>query len=127
MEENIEKWHVDKMTKYQKLVCPGWKVHLMVLEVGCRGYVSSRVVSLLRKLGLTAPESKTLRDNLQLIARKCSYVIWINRFNKNFNPTLRILRMVCLLQRVAFLMFKLNQLFPKKSKIESLVIATLPS
>src|SRR6185437_16440686 len=80
MEENIEKWHVDKMKKYEKLVCPGWKVHLVVLEVGCRGFVSSRVVSLLRKLGLTAPESKTLRDNLQLIARKCSYVIWINRF-----------------------------------------------
>ena len=48
------------------------------------------MVSLLRKLGLTAPESKALRDILQLTARKCSYVIWINRFNKNFNPTLRI-------------------------------------
>ena len=63
MEENIERWHVDKLKKYLKLVCPGWQVHFMVLEVGCRGFVSSRVVSLLRKLCLTAPESKTLRDN----------------------------------------------------------------
>ncbi len=69
MEENIERWHVDKLKKYSKLVCPGWQVHFMVLEVGCRGFVSSRVISLLRKLGLTAPESKTLRDSLQLVAQ----------------------------------------------------------
>jgi hypothetical protein len=90
MEENIEHWHVKKLEKYSKLVCPGWQVHFLILEVGCRGFVPSRVVSLLRKLGLTSPESRTLCNNLQLVARKCSYVIWINRFNKDFNPALRI-------------------------------------
>ena len=90
MEENIEKWHTEKSEKYSKLVCPGWQVHQLVLEVGCRGFISSRTVGLLRKLGLTAPETRVLRNNLQLVVRKCSYVIWINRFNKNFNSALRV-------------------------------------
>jgi hypothetical protein len=46
MEENMERWHVEKLEKYSKLLCPGWQVHLFVLEIGCRGFVSSRVVSL---------------------------------------------------------------------------------
>ena len=90
MEENIERWHVEKLEKYSKLVCPGWQVHLFVLEIGCRGFVSSRVSSIFRKLGLNASESRVLRDNLQLVVRKCSYVIWINRFNKDFNSALRV-------------------------------------
>ena len=82
MEENLE--------KYSKLLCPGWQVHLFMLEVGCRGFVPSRFSFSLRQLGFTPLEFRKLRDNLQLIARKCSYVIWLNRFNKDFNSTLRV-------------------------------------
>ena len=86
MEENIENRHQEKLKKYSKLVCPGWEVFLLIFEIGCRGFV----VSLVRKLGFTPPETRKLRDNLQLVARRCSYIVWINRFNKDFNTTLRV-------------------------------------
>jgi hypothetical protein len=60
----------------------------MVLAIGCRGFhlVWFRFSANLVLLRL----NRRHFDNLQLVARKCSYVIWINRFNKNFNPTLRL-------------------------------------
>ena len=90
MEENIERWHLEKLKRYSNLTCPGWQVHLFMLEIGCRGFVPTRFISFLRKVGFTPSETSKLRDNLQLVARKCSYIIWINRFNKDFNSTLRV-------------------------------------
>jgi len=90
MEENIEKWHQKKWERYSKLVCPGWQVHLCMLEIGCRGFIPTRFFSLVRQLGFNSLETKKRRVNLQLVARKCSYIIWINRFNKDFNSTLRV-------------------------------------
>ena len=91
MEENIERWHQEKTDRYSKLTCPGWQFHLLVFEVGCRGFIPARFPSSLRKLGFNSSETRTLRNSLQLMAQKCSYVIWINRFNKDFNPACRIL------------------------------------
>ena len=90
MEENIERWHQEKLKRYSTLLCPGWQVHFFVLEIGCRGFVPTRFASFLRKLGFNPSETRKLRDNLQLVVRKCSYIIWLNRFNKDFNPALRV-------------------------------------
>ena len=61
-----------------------------MIEVGCRGYIPPRFTSFLRKLGFSSSETRILRDNIQLVTRKCSYIIWINRFNKDFNSALRV-------------------------------------
>ena len=90
MEENIERWHLVKLKRYSKLACPGWQVHLFMLEVGCRGFVPTRFMSSLRRLGFNPSDSRKLRNDIQLVVRKCSYIIWINRFNKDFNPSLRV-------------------------------------
>ena len=79
MEENIERWHTEKQEKYSKRT-----VLYCIFEVGCRGFLPSRFFSITRSLGFTSSEAAKLRNNLQLIARKCSYIIWINRFNKDF-------------------------------------------
>lgn len=90
MEENIERWHQEKFNKYSSLVCTGWQVELFMIEVGCRGYIPPRFSSFMRQLGFSSSETRKLRDNIQLVTRKCSYIIWINRFNKDFNSALRV-------------------------------------
>ena len=75
MEENLEKWHQEKLEKYSKLLCPGWQVHLFVLEIGCRGFVPPRFRFCFSQLGFTSSEIRYLHDSLQLVARKCSYII----------------------------------------------------
>ena len=84
MEENIEFWHKEKLNKYSKIFAGDWNFHFLMFEVGCRGFIPSRLFFMLRSLGFTSRESKQLRDNLQLVVRKCSYIVWINRFNKDF-------------------------------------------
>ena len=84
MEENIEYWHKEKFEKYSKISSPDWKFHFLIFEVGCRGFIPSRFFPMLRDLGFNPRESRLIRDNLQLVARKCSYVIWVNRFNNVF-------------------------------------------
>jgi len=90
MEENIEKWHTAKWEKYQELVTEAtsnrWTFHLMVLEVGARGWISPGFTSNMMKLGFDSQEVLMLSRRLRMLARKCSYVIWINRFNRNFEP-----------------------------------------
>jgi hypothetical protein len=90
MEEHIEHWHQVKLNKYGSLLTPGWTFHTLAIEIGCRGFVPPRFSSITRRLGFSSSDLKILRDNLQLVARKCSYVIWLNRFNKDFNSSIRI-------------------------------------
>ncbi len=90
MEEHIEHWHQVKSDKYGNLFKPGWTFYCFAIEIGCRGFVPPRFSSITRRLGFSSSEFRQLRDNLQLVARKCSYVIWLNRFNKDFNSTIRI-------------------------------------
>ena len=60
--------------------------HYLILEVGCRGFIPSRFFPMLRQLGFASRESRRLHNSLQLIARRCSYIIWVNRYNRDFRP-----------------------------------------
>ena len=59
MEENIERWHQEKTERYSNLTCPGWQSHLLVFEVGCRGFIPARFPSSLRMLGFNSSETRT--------------------------------------------------------------------
>ena len=59
-----------------------WTLHMIVIEVGARGWIPTSVYSSLARLGL--PSVKSLCGKLSLLAVKSSYVIWLNRFNKDF-------------------------------------------
>ena len=84
MEEHIEHWHQVKSEKYGQLLKPGWTFHVLAIEIGCRGFVPPRFKSIARRLSFSSTVLKMLHENLQLVARKCSYLIWLNRFNQNF-------------------------------------------
>ncbi len=90
MEENIEKWHGKKVTKYRNWFeedgNKDWTVWQLVLEVGARGWVPPSFAHQLRRLGFTKREASKLSSQVSMIARKCSYVIWLNRANKDFRP-----------------------------------------
>ena len=85
MEENLVKWHSFKQRKYEELASEaaqnGWRFEKLIVEVGARGFVPSHVRKTLTRLNIKA---KALINKLVLLAQKCSYVIWINRFNQDF-------------------------------------------
>ena len=64
----------------------GWKFHAIIVEVGARGWIPPSVPNALRKLGIPSYRVSSLLKNLTLLALKSSYVIWLNRFNKDFQP-----------------------------------------
>ena len=89
MEENISVWHQAKLLKYDEEIRSeaqrnGWTFHSVIIEVGARGWIPHGVRSALTRLGL--PSVNTLCHNLSHIALKSSYVIWLNRWNKDFQP-----------------------------------------
>jgi len=90
IEDNLDLWNVKKKAKYLELVDEaiknGWQIRSVFIEVGARGWVPRRVFTGLRSLGLDALDARTLCKRLSFIALKSSYVIWINRFNKDFKP-----------------------------------------
>ena len=80
MEENFEKWHVIKKEKYDNEISHeaaknGWRFDKLIMEVGARGSVPRNVSKALNQLELPA---KKITNRL--------YVIWINRFNQDFQP-----------------------------------------
>ena len=88
MEENLEKWHVIKKEKYDNEISTeaaknGWRFDKLILEVGARGFVPKHVSKACNQLELPA---KQTTNQLSLVAQKCSDVLWINRFNKDFQP-----------------------------------------
>ena len=90
LEENIAEWNMKKTKKYREdiaSVCEdGWTVTVMAIEVGAKGWIPPPFRRAFKQLGLPSPLVRRLSDGCQLIARKCSYLIWINRYNLSFLP-----------------------------------------
>jgi hypothetical protein len=91
LEENIETRHSSKLDKYIKElsdnVLPGWTLDIVCGEVGAKGWVPPNFTKDLRRLfGFSKSQSVKLADGCSLVARKCSYVIWANRNNRDFVP-----------------------------------------
>ena len=89
MEHNISDWHQSKLKKYENELRleaerNKWTFHSCVLEVGARGWIPPSLVSSLNKLGL--PAVNNLSKDLSLLAMKSSYIIWVNRFNRELIP-----------------------------------------
>jgi len=90
LEENIRSWNVKKTDKYEQEIAahcePGWKVVVLALEIGAKGWIPSSFFRVFKKLGAPSSKTKQFANNCELLARKCSYLIWTNRFNKHFEP-----------------------------------------
>jgi hypothetical protein len=88
MDDNVDKWHTIKQAKYRDAVSNvhDWTFHDLDIEVGALGWIPPSTRSQLTKLGFLNKEVTALMRDLQYLARKCSYVISLNRFNKDFRP-----------------------------------------
>ena len=90
LEENIRSWNVKKTDKYKNETAaqcePGWRVEVLALEVGAKGWIPSSFFRTFKKLGVSSSQARKIANNCELLARKCSYLIWTNRFNKQFEP-----------------------------------------
>ena len=64
---------LERMARFDKLI----------MEIDARGFVPRHVSKACNQLELPA---KKICDRFSLVAQKCSYVIWINRFNQDFQP-----------------------------------------
>ena len=88
MEENMDRWHIDKLKKYEEeLTSEVYKMHYVVVEVGARGGLNVTLRSSMKKLGLSKKEAASVVEECVLMARRCSFVIWCQRFNKEFIAT----------------------------------------
>ena len=88
-EDNVRKWHSEKTEKYndiKKNAEKGWTVFTLALECGVRGWTPNFFYSDLRRLGLPPKDITDLTTLVIDAARKSSYVIFINRGNKQFRP-----------------------------------------
>jgi len=90
LEENIQAWHSKKTEKYMSEIAaqcnPGWTIDVLAVEVGAKGWIPPSFFRAFKKLGFPSARTTKLTDDCSILARKCSYLIWINRFNKQFEP-----------------------------------------
>ncbi len=88
MEENMDKWHKKKKEKYEEeLKSEGYSMRYLIVEVGARGGLPTTLKREMRKMGLTKNEANSVVDECVLMARRCSFVIWCQRFNPEFIAT----------------------------------------
>ncbi|KAG1971952.1 hypothetical protein F2P79_000201 [Pimephales promelas] len=80
-EEGMEAANEQKRAKYADLVeaCkePGWKATTCPVEVGCRGFVGSSTVRLLREMGRTGARCRKAIKELAEEAERGSFWLWL--------------------------------------------------
>ena len=84
----MEKRHLQKTQKYeQELTSAVYEMHYMIVEVGARGGLPDTLRRRLRRLGFTKKEVGLVVEECVLMVRRCSFVIWCQRFNPDFVAT----------------------------------------
>ena len=89
-EENHDENHTLKTEKYNSLVDhirgTGWECHFFTIEVGARGFNSSRVPYCLKALGFSPRMTRKILPELSRAALVGSYHIWLARNDKSWIP-----------------------------------------
>ena len=90
-EDNMEWAFERKAARYAELKgqCEdkGWQCCVAPIEVGCRGFVSRSVLSLLKRLGLRSKATQQLVKSLQESAESSSSWIWLGRHTSSKTHT----------------------------------------
>jgi hypothetical protein len=84
IEENMEKRHQEKIDKYSQIQPnEGWSIHVFAVEVGAKGWILRKYFnSTFKQIGIS--KRNKIISECSKMARRCSYAIWVNRFNKDF-------------------------------------------
>ena len=90
-EEGIPVAHEVKRSKYSDLAeeCRrgGWSATVHPVEVGCRGFVGSSAIRLLRAVGMTGHSLKRAIKELGEEAEKASFWMWLRRKDSSWGST----------------------------------------
>ena len=82
-EDNIEAANIRKNDRYDKLIeeCEeaGWKAMHLSVEVGCRGFIGTRLQQWFHKIGLNNRERSSVMKEIQQTVEKASHWIWLKR------------------------------------------------
>ena len=83
IEENMEKRHQEKIDKYSQIQPnEGWSICVFAVEVGTKGWILRKYFTRTSKQIGICKRNKSIAECLKM-ARRCSYAIWVNRFNKD--------------------------------------------
>ena len=87
-EDNIEAASIRKNDRYEPLIeeCEeaGWKATHYSVEVGCRGFVGSRLQRWFHKIGLNSRECSAAIKDIQRTVENASQWIWLKRSDDNW-------------------------------------------
>ena len=90
LEEKTAEAQKRKLGKYQDLITAckanGYNATTFTLEVGSRGWVAPSVMSCLRNFGYPRDQISKCKTLCSVTAMRLSYLIYINRNNKNWVP-----------------------------------------
>jgi hypothetical protein len=82
-EERVAYWHDFKASKYEHLVSDaaanGWRLLVRPVEVGYLGHVANNFDKDLRALAFTYGQRRTIKEQLELAALRCSYILFHSR------------------------------------------------
>ncbi|KAJ8352263.1 hypothetical protein SKAU_G00237390 [Synaphobranchus kaupii] len=87
-EDGVEEAYERKKNKYSELAIQaaqnGWKTKIFPVEVGCRGFVATSTIVLLKKMGVRGRSLQQAIKSLSNAAEKSSNWLWIKRKDKNW-------------------------------------------
>ena len=90
MDVNIEQWYSVKLEKYevgiQQEADKDRSIYIHPIEVGARGFIDNRVHRNFLQLGIDRKSATSTIRKMSRMARRCSYDIWLYRFNQDFKP-----------------------------------------
>jgi hypothetical protein len=83
-EEGILAARIRKQARYHKALIPliettAWKVELLTIEAGARGFVSYSFRSVLRKIGFPSRTATSICKVVSEVCARCTYAIWLAR------------------------------------------------
>ena len=99
-EEGIEAAATYKKGRYSELLdtinserCPGWSASLKTIEVGARGFVARSTFWCFKSLGIKPRAMSKLRKELEQIASRCTYAIYLHRETSTWDRRRELLKL----------------------------------
>ena len=68
-------------------VLEGWNYWTGICVIGVLGYKDTAAWHSFLHLGFTRKEANEVISRCTLVARRCTYLMWLNRDNLDFNPS----------------------------------------
>ena len=89
-EDNVEEAFERKKLRYTELAAQaeqrGWRAKICPVEVGCRGFVATSTVRLMRDLGISGQALRQAIKETSRVAEWSSQWLWLKRKDPSWSP-----------------------------------------